>query len=107
MLLAHGTKAFSLKPHSILHTADEDLKRWARNYQRYHDGDQAGPVERYAFHRFHVRKAAKKDHATGRDVIACALANLAIGLESAKYHTRVLYRDEALLKAALHVDTRV
>jgi hypothetical protein len=96
-LLEHGTKAFLLKPSSVLAAAEEDLRRSVRNIER-----SVGEYEHYAFHRKHVAKAMKDNIVpNGKMLIQIALGNLEIGCASGKHWTRVIYSDPELLKRAL------
>jgi hypothetical protein len=81
----------SLKPQNLIQAAQADLKRLARNKDRY-DGD---PVERFAFHRNHVRRAKSAGH-----LIVMALMDPAIARDSAKFNTRLIYGDAGLLAQA-------
>lgn len=90
----HGTEAIVLMPSSVVSAAEADLRRAANNKEC------SGGHEHYAFHRKHVRKAAKK--ALGaRGVIRLALEEIGIGKASGKKWTRYLYERPELLKAAL------
>jgi hypothetical protein len=81
----------SLKPQNLIQAAEADLKRRGRNKDRY-EGD---PVEQFAFHREHVRRAKSASH-----LIVMALMNPAIARDSAKFNTRLIYGDTALLLQA-------
>lgn len=93
-LLEHGTKAFELKPSSLIAAAEEDLRRAKRN---------ASPgkteYEHFAFHRRHVAKAVK----TGapKRIIELALADIDLGKSSGKHWTRVIYSNPDVLALAL------
>lgn len=96
-LLDHGTKAIVLTPSSIVDAAREDLRRHDRNAAA---ATKDAEYEHYAFHRRHVAKAVKKNPHP-RSIIELALAELALGQESGKHWTRVIYSDAELLKKAL------
>ena len=93
-MIPHGTPLMVLKPGSILGAAEADVKRYEWNCS----GENP---RHYAFDRRHVRKAMRKGNATGADIIRAALADRERGLDSGKPMTRELYRDEALLRAAI------
>lgn len=93
-MIPHGTPLMVLKPGSILGAAEADVKRYKWNKS----GENP---QHYAFDRRHVRKAMRKDNATGVDIILAALADRERGLDSGKPMTRELYRDEELLRAAI------
>jgi hypothetical protein len=84
----------SLKPQNIVHAAEADLKRKARNKERVLEGDYS--YEQYAFHRLHVRKSN-----TAHDLIKWAIAEPGIGKPSAKRNTRLIYGDMELLTEAM------
>lgn len=86
-----GTKAFRLRPGSIVSAAQADLRLRARKSEQ-----EAEPSAPYAFHRNHVRKAL-----TARDLISLALADRDRGVGSSKLNTRRIYEDEELLRDAL------
>ena len=104
-MIARGTQLMVLKPGSILGAAEADVKRYQRNTRDPAEGETMPMVdrgrERYAFHRRHVRKAMRKENATGADIIMAALKDLERGRDSGKPMTRELYRDEELLRAAI------
>jgi len=90
MLLRHGTKAFTLKPNSIVQAARQDLLIKERKSRG--DEEMARP---YAFCRSHVKKAA-----TPAELIEAALSDINRGLASNKYNTLLIYSDEDVLRAA-------
>ena len=94
ILEEHGTKLMALKPSSIWQAAMADLKRRAHNSSVSKSG--VGNYRQYAFHRFHVAKAA-----TANDLIRSAIASPGLGQLSGKRDTRLIYSDVDLLKAAL------
>lgn len=83
-----------LKPQNIVHAAEDDLKRKARNKERVLEGDHN--YEQYAFHRLHVRKSN-----AAHDLIKWAIAEPSIGNASAKRNTRLIYGDTELLTEAM------
>ena len=96
MLAEHGTPLMELKPSTVLQAAAEDIKRHTRNQHAAMLGELS--FEHFAFHRKHVRKAVD-----ARDLLIRALMEPGIGLSSAKYNTRLLYGNGALLKAAIEL----
>ena len=99
-LLERGTKAIELKPSSIVAAAKEDIKRCGRNAT---EGREAGhEYWHYAFHRRHVHRALKAGGGP-KEIITIALGDLERGRTSGKHWTRVIYKDEALLRQALEV----
>lgn len=94
MLAEHGTQLIELKPSTVLQAAAEDIRRHARNKEAASLGDAS--FEHFAFHRKHVRKAEDVE-----SLLVRALMEPGLGLASAKYNTRLLYSDGALLKAAI------
>lgn len=96
MLRENGTQLSMLRPSSVVATAQADLRRAARNKERFGE-----PCEFYAFHRKHVTKAARGIDASPKKLIEIALADMERGKVSGKYNTRLLYSDEQLLKSAL------
>lgn len=93
MLLTYGTRAFRLKPNSILQAARQDLLTKARKAQ-----DSEEWVKPYAFCRKHVKKAKSVP-----DLLKAAMADLDRGLASSKYNTRLIYSDPDLLREAYEI----
>jgi hypothetical protein len=80
-------------PQNVLQAAEADLMR------RYRNQDSLcpkGQYEHYAFHRAHVRMAKSI-----KQLVRLALMDPARGLKAKKKNTLMLYRDGALLAAAL------
>jgi len=80
-----------LKPGMIWRIAMADLDRAARNR-----GGSIGTMERYAFHRKHVKGAE-----SANDILRAAIADPERGRVSDKPDTRLLYSDVDLLKSSL------
>lgn len=93
MMQDHGTKAFALKPSSLIGAAVADLKTKETNKA---DDTKDRGTRWYTFHRTHVRKAK-----SAVELLSIALADLARGASSAKPNTRLIYADKKLLSAAL------
>ena len=93
-MIAHGTLLMVLKPGAILGAAEADVKRYEWNTS----GENP---QHYAFDRRHVRKAMRNGYGKGFDIIVEALRDRERGRASGKAMTRELYRDEALLRAAI------
>src|SRR5262245_23453659 len=89
VLAEHGTHAFQLQPSSILHAAATDLKTRDRAKK-----NAAG--RRYLFVWAHV-KEARSPH----DLIRRALESPGLGAGHPDQNTRMIYRDQELLRAAL------
>ena len=68
-MIPHGTLLMVLKPGSILGAAEADVKRY-----KWNKSWRSIPHQHYAFDRRHVRKAMRKDNATGVDIILAALS---------------------------------
>lgn len=107
ILREHGTKLFDLKPSMIVHGAQYDLRLKKLKHEYLPVEPTLVPIETapqpiiqrmqmYLFHRKHVMKA--KDAA---QLIGLAIDDREIGRHSAKYHTRLIYEDDALLRVAL------
>jgi hypothetical protein len=92
MLQDFGTKLNSLTPGSIVGAAKSDLRLRAKKAE---DADPALQREQYAFHRKHVNKASDAGH-----LMTLALDERDLGLESAKFNTRLIYTNVPLLRAA-------
>lgn len=90
MLHDHGTRAFDLKPGSIVSAALADLRN--RDRKKSGEVDRAAP---YAFHRVHVRKAK-----TAAELLAVAIADRERGETSRKINTRRIYSDAETLAQA-------
>ncbi len=88
-LADYGTKAIALKPSSIVHAAQNDLRTRGR-------GTKAAAARWYLFCWAHV-----KDAKGPADLIARALMDYGTGQASRDVHTRTVYRDLDLLRAAL------
>ena len=95
MLAEHGTRLMELKPSSLLHAAQADLRRRARNSDKGFGGDS---YEHFAFHRKHVRKAVDV-----RDLLVRALMEPGLGQASGKYNTRLIYSSGETLLRAIHL----
>ena len=93
-MIAHGTLLMVLKPGAVLGAAEADVKRYEWNTS----GENP---QHYAFGRRHVRKAMRNGYGKGFDIIVEALRDIERGRASGKAMTRELYRDEALLRAAI------
>lgn len=87
----HGTTLMQFKPEAIWRMAMSDWDRRAGN-----QGADVARMKHYNFHRDHVRKAN-----TANDILRAAIEDPAIGRESGKKITRLLYSDVEQLKAAL------
>lgn len=83
-----------LKPQNVLQAADADMRRKELNT----DPSRYWPIEPYAFHRRHVRKAQ-----TAVELVELAVANPKLGEKSAKRDTKLLYGDVDLLKQAAEI----
>lgn len=93
MMQDHGTKAFALKPSSLIGAAVVDLKTKETNKA----GDRKDASAKwYTFHRYHVRRAKSVT-----DLLTIAIADTVRGAKSGKPNTRLIYSDSVLLKAAL------
>ena len=99
MLAEYGTKLMELKPSTVLQAAREDVRRHARNKKAALSGDCS--YEQFAFHRKHVRKATD-----ALDLLVRAYVEPGVGQASAKYNTRLLYSDAALLQTAIDLARR-
>jgi hypothetical protein len=100
-VIPHGTKLMELKPSSVVGAAEADIRRFWRNAE----------IKRgrkpYAFHRKHVRKAARAgDGPGGILLLRLALADLEAGADSGKETTRMLYGAPQLLEQALELAGR-
>jgi hypothetical protein len=87
VLERHGTKAFVLKPSSVVAAAEHDLGR-------RHDR-RATASAPYAFHRRHVARAS-----CPLDLIDRAIADRYTGYYCGKRVARILYGEDGLLEAA-------
>jgi hypothetical protein len=91
VLEQHGTTLMQFKPEAIWRMAMSDFDRRAGN-----QGADVARMKHYNFHRAHVRKAT-----TANDILRAAIEDPALGRESGKKVTRLLYADVEQLKAAL------
>lgn len=96
MLAKYGTLIASLSPANVLQAARADMRRKVRNASAAKFSDPS--YEHYAFHRKHVRKAVDAE-----DLMTRALMDPSLGMTSDKFNTRLLYRDGALLFAAIQL----
>jgi hypothetical protein len=107
LLREHGTTLIRITPAMIVQGAQHDLKLKELKRQFVPVEPTIVPIEQkpqrvvaathqYLFHRKHVAKADDVEQ-----LIAVALDDREIGCASAKYHTRLIYEDEELLRAAL------
>lgn len=90
LLNDHGTRAFELKPGSLISAAVADI--------RNRDRKQTGEVEKaapYAFHRLHVRKAKSP-----AELLSLALKDRERGEKSRKLNTRRIYANSETLAQA-------
>jgi hypothetical protein len=96
-LAEHGTRAFELKPGSIVQAAVSDLKLRARKTPGEGvDRDPELQGRQYAFVGKHVRRAK-----TPAELIQLALDHPEAGVTSGKINTKLIYREAKLLQAAL------
>lgn len=98
MMQDHGTKAFALKPSSLIGAAAADLK--TKFVNKADDKKDAGR-RWYTFHRSHVRKAK-----SATELLTIALSDMERGAASGKPNTRLIYADTELMKAALKKSKR-
>lgn len=91
----HGTKLMQLKPSSIVTAAERDI---SRKFQNAVAAKLEEPTEPYAFCSKHVKKSS-----TAIELVRNALSDLTVGQKSGKLMTRVIYGEEALLRAALEL----
>lgn len=100
ILEVHGTTVGGLTPGALVTAAEYDMRRRERNVE----DSGAGACEHYAFHRKHVLRASKAEPSdrTMR-LITLAIEQREIGIESGKKSTRLIYKDEQLLKEALEM----
>lgn len=89
--IPHGTRIFVLPLTAIIDAARADAERYRRNRGAEGDG-----FEVYAFHRRHVRKAMRRDGATGNDILRVALADPGRGLDSDKRELYLQLQEHAL-----------
>jgi len=98
LLSRHGTKAFQLTPSSVIAAANRDLMQIAirRSYARNKEGKIKPSRGSYAFVYRHVKRAKST-----AELLRRALAEPGLGIDSTKTNTQEIYRDQALLMAAL------
>lgn len=94
VLAEHGTELMTLRPSAVLSAAVADIKRCRFNAEEATTDSPA--YEPYAFHRRHVRRSSD-----AQELLLYALMDPLPGLVSAKYNTRLLYGNGALLRQAL------
>lgn len=98
VLEIHGTEIGGLLPANIVQAAAEDFKRLKRNAEPMNTD-----YEHFAFHRTHAHKASRAAGREERTLIELALKHQIVGAESGKKWTRLIYKDTAVLSAALEL----
>lgn len=107
VLRCYGSQLIELNPAMIVQGAQHDLKLKQLKAQfvpfeatllpvDQHRMRLIAPTHQYLFHRKHVARARDAEQ-----LIARAVDDREIGCASAKYHTRLIYQDRELLRAAL------
>lgn len=88
----------TLKPVNLIQAAQADLRRRARNIERYARGDNS--IEQYAFLAQHVRTARDVSHLL-QLAARFAARHPDRGEKSAKKNTRLIYGNRDLLAMSL------